>query len=114
MAAKPGRPYKDQAEDLQTIVNFEDKINQLAKDNFGWLNKRLGLTTDIGEISKTITEEGKLQVGVSKDQVKNLIKNLEKSEEVRDAIMETAPGFYSMASGAKKTLGNLKLIATSG
>ena len=30
MAAKPGRPYKGQAEDLSSIVNLEEKIVQLG------------------------------------------------------------------------------------
>jgi len=114
MAVKRGRPYKGQAEDLESIVSLEEKLVQLGKENFGAINKLLGVTEDLAKVSKTITEDGKLQAGQSKDQVKILLDQLEAGENVRDAIMETAPGFFSMAAGAKKTLGNLKLMATSG
>ena len=114
MAVKRGRTYKGQAEDLESIVSLEEKLVQLGKENFGAINKLLGVTEDLAKVSKTITEDGKLQAGQSKDQVKILLDQLEAGENVRDAIMETAPGFFSMAAGAKKTLGNLKLMATSG
>ena len=111
--AKRGRPYSGQAEDLSTIVNLEEKLVQLGKENFGIINKTLGATTDLAKISKTITEEGKLQAGISKDKVKTLIDELEASEEIRDAIMDTAPGVFSIASGAKAGLDNFKLMAKS-
>ena len=111
--AKRGRPYTGQAEDLSTIVNLEEKLVQLGKENFGIINKTLGATTDLAKISKTITEEGKLQAGISKDKVKTLIDELEASEEIRDAIMDTAPGVFSIASGAKAGLDNFKLMAKS-
>jgi len=113
MAAKKGRQYTGQAEDLSTIVNLEEKLVQLGKENFGAINKMLGATQDLAKISKTITEEGKLQEGISKDKVKTLLDELEASEEMRDAIMDTAPGVFSIAAGAKKGLGNFKLMAKS-
>ena len=111
--AKRGRPYSGQAEDLSTIVSLEEKLVQLGKENFGAINKMLGATQDLAKISKTITEEGKLQEGISKDKVKTLIDELEASEEIRDAIMDTAPGVFSIASGAKAGLDNFKLMAKS-
>lgn len=111
--AKRGRPYSGQAEDLSTIVSLEEKLVQLGKENFGAINKMLGATQDLAKISKTITEEGKLQEGISKDKVKTLLDELEASEEIRDAIMETAPGVFSIASGAKAGLDNFKLMAKS-
>lgn len=111
--AKRGRPYSGQAEDLSTIVNLEEKLVQLGKENFGAINKMLGATQDLAKISKTITEEGKLQEGISKDKVKTLLDELEASEEIRDAIMDTAPGVFSIASGAKAGLDNFKLMAKS-
>jgi hypothetical protein len=111
--AKKGRQYTGQAEDLSTIVNLEEKLVQLGKENFGAINKMLGATQDLAKISKTITEEGKLQKGISKDKVKILLDELETSEEMRDAIMDTAPGVFSIAAGAKKGLDNFKLMAKS-
>ena len=111
--AKRGRPYSGQAEDLSTIVSLEEKLVQLGKENFGAINKMLGATSDLAKISKTITEEGKLQQGIGKDKVKTLLDELEASEEIRDAIMETAPGVFSIASGAKAGLENFKLMAKS-
>ena len=111
--AKRGRPYSGQAEDLSTIVNLEEKLVQLGKENFGAINKMLGATQDLAKISKTITEEGKLQEGISKDKVKTLLDELEASEEMRDAIMDTAPGVFNIAAGAKKGLDNFKLMAKS-
>ena len=111
--AKRGRPYSGQAEDLSTIVSLEEKLVQLGKENFGAINKMLGATQDLAKISKTITEEGKLQEGISKDKVKTLLDELEASEEIRDAIMDTAPGVFSIASGAKAGLDNFKLMAKS-
>ena len=73
----------------------------------------LGATQDLAKISKTITEEGKLQKGISKDKVKILLDELETSEEMRDAIMDTAPGVFNIAAGAKKGLDNFKLMAKS-
>ena len=110
---KKGRPYIGQAEDLSTIVSLEEELVTLGKENFGIINKTLGLTTDLAKISKTITEEGKLQEGISKDKVKNLIDELETNEKIRDAIMETAPGVFEIAAGAKKGLANFKLMAKS-
>jgi hypothetical protein len=111
--AKKGRQYTGQAEDLSTIVNLEEKLVQLGKENFGAINKMLGATQDLAKISKTITEEGKLQKGISKDKVKILLDELETSEEMRDAIMDTAPGVFNIAAGAKKGLDNFKLMAKS-
>ena len=111
--AKRGRPYSGQAEDLSTIVSLEEKLVQLGKENFGAINKMLGATQDLAKISKTITEEGKLQEGISKDKVKTLLDELEASEEIRDAIMATAPGVFRIASGAKAGLDNFKLMAKS-
>lgn len=111
--AKRGRPYSGQAEDLSTIVNLEEKLVQLGKENFGAINKMLGATQDLAKISKTITEEGKLQEGISKDKVKTLLDELDASEEIRDAIMDTAPGVFNIAAGAKKGLDNFKLMAKS-
>jgi len=111
--SKKGRPYIGQAEDLSTIVSLEEELVTLGKEHFGIINKTLGLTTDLAKISKTITEEGKLQEGISKDKVKTLLDELEASEEIRDAIMETAPGVFSIASGAKAGLENFKLMAKS-
>jgi hypothetical protein len=111
--AKKGRQYTGQAEDLSTIVNLEEKLVQLGKENFGAINKMLGATQDLAKISKTITEEGKLQEGISKDKVKTLLDELEASEEMRDAIMDTAPGVFNIAAGAKKGLDNFKLMAKS-
>ena len=111
--AKRGRPYSGQAEDLSTIVSLEEKLVQLGKENFGAINKMLGATSDLAKISKTITEEGKLQEGISKDKVKTLLDELEASEEIRDAIMATAPGVFRIASGAKAGLDNFKLMAKS-
>ena len=111
--AKRGRPYSGQAEDLSTIVNLEEKLVQLGKENFGAINKMLGATQDLAKISKTITEDGKLQEGISKDKVKTLLDELDASEEIRDAIMDTAPGVFNIAAGAKKGLDNFKLMAKS-
>ena len=111
--AKRGRPYSGQAEDLSTIVSLEEKLVQLGKENFGAINKMLGATQDLAKISKTITEEGKLQEGISKDKVKTLLDELEASEEIRDAIMATSPGVFRIASGAKAGLDNFKLMAKS-
>ena len=111
--AKKGRPYIGQAEDLSTIVSLEEELVTLGKEHFGIINKTLGLTTDLAKISKTLTEEGKLQDGITKDKVKNLIDELETSEQIRDAIMETAPGVFEIAAGAKKGLANFKLMAKS-
>jgi len=113
MAAKTGRPYKGQAEDLQSIVNLEETLVQLGKENFGTVNKLLGVTSDLAKVSKVITDDGKLRVGVSKDQAKNLLKQLNVSKDTRDAIMESSPGVFNMAAGAKKTYGNFKLMAGS-
>ena len=113
MAAKPGRPYKNQAEDLSSIVNLEEKIVQLGKENFGAINRLLGVTTDLAKVNKTITEEGKLQKGISKDNAKELIRQLEASEETRDAIRDSAPGAFNLASSAKKGYDNFKLMAGS-
>ena len=101
MAAKTGRPYKGQAEDLQSIVNLEETLVQLGKENFGTVNKLLGVTSDLAKVSKVITDDGKLRVGVSKDQAKNLLKQLNVSKDTRDAIMESSPGVFIMAAGAK-------------
>ena len=49
--AKRGRPYSGQAEDLSTIVNLEEKLVQLGKENFGAINKMLGATQDLAKIS---------------------------------------------------------------
>ena len=111
--AKRGRPYSGQAEDLSTIVSLEEKLVQLGKENFGAINKMLGATSDLAKISKTITEEGKLQQGIGKDKVKTLLDELEASEEIRDAIMDTSPGVFNIAAGAKKGLDNFKLMAKS-
>ena len=111
--SKKGRPYIGQAEDLSTIVSLEEELVTLGKEHFGIINKTLGLTTDLAKISKTITEEGKLQEGISKDKVKTLLDELEASEEIRDAIMATAPGVFRIASGAKAGLDNFKLMAKS-
>ena len=113
MAAKSGRPYKGQVEDLQLLVNLEEKLVTLGKENFGVINKSIGVTTDLADLQKSITEDGKLQAGMSKDKVKSLLKQLNVSEKTRNAIMESSPGVFNMAAGAKKTLGNFKLMAGS-
>ena len=113
MAAKPGRPYEGQVEDLQSIVNLEEKLVNLGKENFGAINKILGVTTDLANVEKLITEDGKLRVGVSKDQAKNLLNQLSSSEKTRDAIRQTAPGAFNMAASAKKGYENFKLMSKS-
>ena len=44
----------DKSEDLSTIVNLEEELVQLGKENFGIINKTLGLTTDRTKYQKLL------------------------------------------------------------
>ena len=113
MAAKRGRPYKDQAEDLREVISLEEQAAQSAEKHFGAINKTLGLTHDLAKVNQVLTEDGRLREGVTKDQVKSTIDQLKASAKGRDIIMDTFPGVFSMAEGAKQAADSFSLLAKS-
>ena len=113
MAAKRGRPYKDQAEDLREVISLEDQAAQSAEKHFGAINKTLGLTHDLAKVNQVLTEDGRLREGVTKDQVKSTLDQLKASAEGRDIIMDTFPGVFRMAEGAKQAAESFSLLSKS-
>ena len=113
MAAKRGRPYKEQAEDLREIKSLEQDILDIGEKQFGSVNRILGVTQDLAKVNKLITEDGRLREGVTKDQVKSALDQLKASAKGRDIIMDTFPGVFRMAEGAKQAAGQFSLLAKS-
>ncbi len=113
MAAKRGRPYKDQAEDLREVISLEEQAAQAGEQHFGAVNKVLGVTEDLAKVNQLITEDGRLREGVTKDQVKSTLDQLKASAKGRDIIMDTFPGVFSMAAGAKQAADSFSLLAKS-
>tara|TARA_R100001510_G_C7654858_1_gene213704 strand:- start:2031 stop:3296 length:1266 start_codon:yes stop_codon:yes gene_type:complete len=113
MAAKRGRPYKDQAEDLREVISLEEQAAQAGEQHFGAVNKVLGVTEDLAKVNQLITEDGRLREGVTKDQVKSTLDQLKASAKGRDIIMDTFPGVFQMAKGAKQAAESFSLLAKS-
>jgi len=113
MAAKRGRPYKDQAEDLREVISLEEQAAQAGEKHFGSVNKVLGVTEDLAKVSQLITEDGRLREGVTKDQVKSTLDQLKASAKGRDIIMDTFPGVFRMAEGAKQAAESFSLLSKS-
>mgnify|MGYP003113071513 FL=1 len=113
MAAKRGRPYKDQAEDLREVISLEEQAAQAGEKHFGAVNKVLGVTEDLAKVNQLITEDGRLREGVTKDQVKSALDQLKASAKGRDIIMDTFPGVFRMAAGAKQAAESFSLLAKS-
>jgi hypothetical protein len=113
MAAKRGRPYKDQAEDLREVISLEEQAAQAGEKHFGSVNKVLGITEDLAKVSQLITEDGRLREGVTKDQVKSTLDQLKASAKGRDIIMDTFPGVFRMAEGAKQAAKSFSLLSKS-
>ena len=113
MAAKRGRPYKDQAEDLREVISLEEQAAEAGEKHFGVVNKVLGVTEDLAKVNQLITEDGRLREGVSKDQVKSTLDQLKASAEGREIIMDTFPGVFRMAEGAKQAAESFDLLSKS-
>ncbi len=113
MAAKRGRPYKDQAEDLREVISLEEQAAQAGEKHFGAVNKVLGVTEDLAKVNQLITEDGRLREGVTKDQVKSALDQLKASAKGRDIIMDTFPGVFRMAEGAKQAARQFQLLSKS-
>ena len=113
MAAKRGRPYKEQAEDLREIKSLEQEILDIGEKQFGSVNRILGVTQDLAKVNKLITEDGRLREGVTKDQVKSALDQLKASAKGRDIIMDTFPGVFRMAEGAKQAARQFQLLSKS-
>jgi hypothetical protein len=113
MAAKRGRPYKDQAEDLREVISLEEQAAEAGEKHFGAVNKVLGVTEDLAKVNQLITEDGRLREGVTKDQVKSTLDQLKASAEGRDIIMDTFPGVFRMAEGAKQAAESFSLLSKS-
>lgn len=113
MAAKRGRPYKEQAEDLREVISLEEQAAQAGEKHFGAVNKVLGVTEDLAKVNQLITEDGRLRDGVTKDQVKSSLDQLKASAKGRDIIMDTFPGVFRMAEGAKQAAESFSLLAKS-
>ena len=113
MAAKRGRPYKDQAEDLREVISLEEQAAEAGEKHFGAVNKVLGVTEDLAKVNQLITEDGRLREGVTKDQVKSTLAQLKASAEGRDIIMDTFPGVFRMAEGAKQAAESFSLLSKS-
>ena len=113
MAAKRGRPYKEQAEDLREIKSLEQDILDIGEKQFGSVNRILGVTQDLAKVNQLITEDGRLREGVTKDQVKSALDQLKASAKGRDIIMDTFPGVFRMAAGAKQAAESFSLLAKS-
>ena len=113
MAAKRGRPYKDQAEDLREVISLEEQAAEAGEKHFGAVNKVLGVTEDLAKVNQLITEDGRLREGVSKDQVKSTLDQLKASAEGREIIMDTFPGVFRMAEGAKQAAESFDLLSKS-
>ena len=113
MAAKRGRPYKEQAEDLREVISLEEQAAQAGEKHFGAVNKVLGVTEDLAKVNQLITEDGRLREGVTKDQVKSALDQLKASAKGRDIIMDTFPGVFRMAAGAKQAAESFSLLAKS-
>ena len=113
MAAKRGRPYKDQAEDLREVISLEEQAAEAGEKHFGAVNKVLGVTEALAKVNQLITEDGRLREGVSKDQVKSTLDQLKASAEGREIIMDTFPGVFRMAEGAKQAAESFSLLSKS-
>ena len=113
MAAKRGRPYKEQAEDLREVKSLEQDILDIGEKQFGSVNRILGVTQDLAKVNQLITEDGRLREGVTKDQVKSALDQLKASAKGRDIIMDTFPGVFQMAKGAKQAANSFSLLAKS-
>ncbi len=113
MAAKRGRPYKDQAEDLREVISLEEQAAEAGEKHFGAVNKVLGVTEDLAKVNQLITEDGRLREGVTKDQVKSTLDQLKASAKGRDIIMDTFPGVFRMAEGAKQAAESFSLLSKS-
>ena len=113
MAAKRGRPYKEQAEDLREVKSLEQDILDIGEKQFGSVNRILGVTQDLAKVNQLITEDGRLREGVTKDQVKSALDQLKASAKGRDIIMDTFPGVFRMAAGAKQAAESFSLLAKS-
>ena len=72
MAAKRGRPYKEQAEDLREIKSLEQDILDIGEKQFGSVNRILGVTQDLAKVNKLITEDGRLREGLLKTKLRVL------------------------------------------
>ena len=113
MAAKRGRPYKDQAEDLREVISLEEQAAEAGEKHFGAVNKVLGVTEDLAKVNQLLTEDGRLREGVTKDQVKSTLDQLKASAKGRDIIMDTFPGVFRMAEGAKQAAESFSLLSKS-
>ena len=111
MAAKRGRPYKEQADDLREVKSLEQDILDIGEKHFGAVNRTLGVTQDLAKINQLMTEDGKLREGVSKEQVKQTLLQLKSSSKARDVIRDTIPGIMGMAEGAKSAAGQFYILS---
>ena len=100
--------------DIKLEINQLERENvQLAKENFKIITKELGAQTNLADVASKKRKDGEFDKRISEATLRTTLKNLKASKAQQQAIMETAPGFFSMAAGAKQTLGNLKLMAKS-
>ena len=100
--------------DIKLEINQLERENvQLAKENFKIITKELGAQTNLADVASKKRKDGEFDKRISEATLRTTLKNLKASKAQQQAIMETAPRFFSMAAGAKQTLGNLKLMAKS-
>ena len=104
---------KDIRDVKQEINQLEREAVQIAKDHFKIITKQVGAQTDLADVASKKRKDGEFDKRFSEDTLKTTLKNLKASKAQRQAIMETAPGFFNMAAGAKQTLNNLRLMAKS-
>ena len=104
----------DRKRDIKDILSLERELTALSEKNFKTVSKTLGVQEDLADVASKQTKDAKFRQNVSQQTLKSLKERLGKSKEIREAVMNTYPGMFQMAAGAKSTLDNLKLVAKSG
>ena len=100
---------KDIRDVKQEINQLEREAVQIAKDHFKIITKQVGAQTDLADVASKKRKDGEFDKRFSEDTLRTTLKNLKASKAQQQAIMQTAPGFFNMAAGAKQTLNNLSL-----
>ena len=98
----------DRKRDIKDILSLERELTALSEKNFKTVSKTLGVQEDLADVASKQTKDAKFRKNVSQQTLKSLKERLGKSKEIREAVMNTYPGMFQMAAGAKSTLDNFR------